>query len=932
MRPLGGWDLELEDGPLEVEAPAHWSSAALEAAAHTGLVVDGSLRTGVDRLAQALSIRALTALKLSPADADALREELFAAIAHQELAFDAALVRSLLSGAEPAASVIGMAWPTDESAGLRAAQAHLQSGARLAILGAPSPAALDALDAFARLAPFYNPADGPIVQVTAPLEGGQEFARRAHGRERRRTSAFAGAKGIDGALAALTAARLRLGPQAPETLKAAAVARAAGALEADLAAALAGRLARHSYSAAADDTALPALALAAAAVGDPSPLLRRTAGTQPVDPQGAFIGLGDAYGAAVSLSAYMGPKSFDAPGLAHVVRLAVIALDAAAGADPGARLMLKPAGLGACVMRAGLSLSSVDGQSAAGALVALVNSSAFAASQELAVARGAAKGGAGRPGKRAGGAVHSAFAEAAAMADALGNDTRRSKQAPRHASLTALCPDPLMAAQLDAGSGGLEPADVFQHVMTDAGARRLLTPAAAAGLAALGLDAEAVSRAACGRRTLFGAPALGHDALRAKGLGETEIEAIEEALGAVYDVSAAIHPAVIGAAFCSDTLGLTSAQQRDLPAALGFSAEDIARANAFAFGFSALGEAAGLNAAQADVFASPTAEARLGLVRACAGMASGAVSLALPAAADPQETAATAGAACLAAGASLVVLQPDALMLPRANEIPSPQVLERTIERIVERPVERIVEKPVEKLVEREADRRRLPDRRKGYIQKASVGGHKVYIHTGEYDDGALGEIFIDMHKEGAAFRSLMNNFAIAISIGLQYGVPLEEFVDAFVFTRFDPAGEVKGNDKVRHATSILDYIFRELAVSYLERDDLAQVDPYDARGDGLQKGAIEAEAAVRFISRGFARGATADNIIMLSPRKKAEPPPAAETRAPAPGAHKPRRAPLDTDVYLNEPCKACGHFTLARDPASGDIVCAACGAVTKEA
>ena len=121
---------------------------------------------------------------------------------------------------------------------------------------------------------------------------------------------------------------------------------------------------------------------------------------------------------------------------------------------------------------------------------------------------------------------------------------------------------------------------------------------------------------------------------------------------------------------------------------------------------------------------------------------------------------------------------------------------------------------------------RRLPHRRKSYTQKAIVGGHKVYLHTGEYEDGRLGEIFIDMHKEGAAFRSLMNNFAIAISVGLQYGVPLEEFVEAFTFTRFEPAGLVIGNDSIKNATSVLDYIFRELAVSYLGRTDLAHVAP----------------------------------------------------------------------------------------------------------
>ena len=140
---------------------------------------------------------------------------------------------------------------------------------------------------------------------------------------------------------------------------------------------------------------------------------------------------------------------------------------------------------------------------------------------------------------------------------------------------------------------------------------------------------------------------------------------------------------------------------------------------------------------------------------------------------------------------------------------------------VAERIVERIIER-----VRLTAEREKLPNRRKGYTQKAVVGGHKVYLRTGEFEDGRLGEIFIDMHKEGAAFRSLMNNFAIAISLGLQYGVPLEEFVEAFTFTRFEPAGYVQGNEAIKNATSILDYIFRELAVSYLDRNDLAHVDP----------------------------------------------------------------------------------------------------------
>ena len=142
-------------------------------------------------------------------------------------------------------------------------------------------------------------------------------------------------------------------------------------------------------------------------------------------------------------------------------------------------------------------------------------------------------------------------------------------------------------------------------------------------------------------------------------------------------------------------------------------------------------------------------------------------------------------------------------------------------------------EKVVEKLVERIVvmrEREKMPDRRKGYTQKAVVGGHKVYLRTGEYDDGRIGEIFIDMHKEGAALRSFINNFAIAVSLGLQYGVPLEEYVDAFTFTRFEPAGPVQGNDSIKYATSILDYVFRELAVSYMSRFDLAHVDPTESQ------------------------------------------------------------------------------------------------------
>jgi ribonucleoside-diphosphate reductase alpha chain len=159
-----------------------------------------------------------------------------------------------------------------------------------------------------------------------------------------------------------------------------------------------------------------------------------------------------------------------------------------------------------------------------------------------------------------------------------------------------------------------------------------------------------------------------------------------------------------------------------------------------------------------------------------------------------------------------------------------------------------------------------------------------------------------------------MNNFAISISIGLQYNVPLEEYVDAFLFTRFEPSGEVKGNETIRHATSILDYIFRELAVSYLGRSDLAQVDPFDVRGDGLSRKANDAESAARLISRGYSRGAAPDNLVMLRPRTVVE---NLRDRREAPKSARPAAA-----GYRADPCSACGHFTVDQGG-----VCAACGA-----
>ena len=261
-----------------------------------------------------------------------------------------------------------------------------------------------------------------------------------------------------------------------------------------------------------------------------------------------------------------------------------------------------------------------------------------------------------------------------------------------------------------------------------------------------------------------------------------------------------------------------------------------------------------------------------------------------------------------------------------------------------------LAEKIVEKIIVKEiikSHREKMPHRRKGYTQKAVVGGHKVYLRTGEYEGGTLGEIFIDMHKEGAGFRAMMNNFAIAISVGLQYGVPLEEFVDAFTFTKFEPAGMVQGNDSIKNATSILDYIFRELAVSYLDRTDLAHVKPQGATFDDIGRGEAEGASNVSEISEsaasrslevlkqisstGYLRKRLPQELVVLQGgqglvaglKLDAKPATTAPAATPAnPGMTARTKAKMQG--YEGEACNECGNYTLVRNGTC--MKCNTCG------
>ena len=257
------------------------------------------------------------------------------------------------------------------------------------------------------------------------------------------------------------------------------------------------------------------------------------------------------------------------------------------------------------------------------------------------------------------------------------------------------------------------------------------------------------------------------------------------------------------------------------------------------------------------------------------------------------------------------------------------------------------VEKIVEKIIVKESSRERLklPERRKGYTQKAIVGGHKVYLRTGEYAEGRLGEIFIDMHKEGAAFRAMMNNFAIAVSVGLQYGVPLEEFVEAFTFTRFEPAGSVQGNDSIKNATSILDYIFRELAVSYLDRTDLAHVKPegevYVDLGKGEMEGKLDfkndekkkennsIEMIRQISSSGYLRKRLPHELLALQAKGEIKKNfdnsnESGEQKSSAEEIQLDQRTKAKLQGYEGDPCDECGNFTLVRNGTC--MKCNTCG------
>jgi ribonucleoside-diphosphate reductase alpha chain len=434
-----------------------------------------------------------------------------------------------------------------------------------------------------------------------------------------------------------------------------------------------------------------------------------------------------------------------------------------------------------------------------------------------------------------------------------------------------IAPTGTIGLVMDCDTTGIEPdfALVKFKKLAGGGYFKIINQSVPAALAALGYGDNAIRAIvdhAVGRGTLAGAPGIDHAALAAKGFGPAQIEKVEAALGSAFDIRFVFNAFTLGEDFVTGTLGVDRAALAepgfDLLRHLGFTKAEIEAANGYVCGTMTLEAAPGLKDEHLAVFdcANPcgktgkrylSVEAHITMMAAAQSFISGAISktINMPNDATIED--------CLAAyelshrlGVKANALYRDGSKLsqPLAAQLIDEDDADEIAEAAPAQRAQIVAEKIVEKIIVREIARGRekLPQRRKGYTQKAVVGGHKVYLRTGEYEDGRLGEIFIDMHKEGAAFRAMMNNFAIAVSVGLQYGVPLEEFVEAFTFTRFEPAGLVTGNDSIKNATSILDYVFRELAVSYLDRTDLAHVEPGGARFDDLGGGEGEGVPNVR--------------------------------------------------------------------------------------
>jgi len=521
----------------------------------------------------------------------------------------------------------------------------------------------------------------------------------------------------------------------------------------------------------------------------------------------------------------------------------------------------------------------------------------------------------------------------------------------RNAQHSVIAPTGTIGLVMDCDTTGVEPdfALVKFKKLAGGGYFKIINQMVPRALQKLGYtdpQIKDISDYATGRGTLEGAPGVSTEALKTKGFDAATLAKLQDGLKSAFDIKFAFNIWALGKEIY-EKLGISDETANnptfDLLTHLGFSKADIEAANNYCCGTMTLEGAPHLKEEHLPVFdcANPcgrigkrflSVESHIRMMAAVQPFVSGAISktINMPNNATVEEckdayllswrlglkaNALYRDGSKLSQPLSAVVLGDDTAEL---LEKPQTEQVVTVTEKIVERIVERFM-----------TDRRKLPNRRTGYTQKASIAGHKIYIRTGDYEDGKLGEIFIDMHKEGAAFRSLMHNFAMAISIGLQYGVPLEEFVEAFTFTRFEPAGFVEGNDRIKMATSVLDYIFRELAINYLGRNDLAhvQIEENDLRpdtigetGDIPQLSADQAELNFEDIDMSTEKEilASNDNIVTFVGK--------AGTATGTTGAVE-ARSQARLKGYQGDACGDCGNFTMVRNGTC--LKCMTCGATS---
>ncbi|MFN3937234.1 MAG: vitamin B12-dependent ribonucleotide reductase [Gemmobacter sp.] len=665
------------------------------------------------------------------------------------------------------------------------------------------------------------------------------------------------------------------------------------------------------------------------------------------------------------------------------------------------------ANIGGLLMNMGLPYDSAEGRALCGALTAIMTGVSYATSAEMAAELGPFPGYAKnrdhmlRVIRNHRAAAHGTPCEAVNVApvpldqsncpdqrlvalaksawdEALSLGERHGY---RNAQATVIAPTGTIGLVMDCDTTGIEPdfALVKFKKLAGGGYFKIINQSVPAALEKLGYRpaeiAEIVAHAV-GHGSLGQAPGINHTSLIGHGFGPREIEKIEAALPSAFDIRFVFNQWTLGEDFCQGTLGIPAEKLNDpgfdLLRHLGFTRAQIEAANDHVCGTMTLEGAPHLKPEHLPVFdcANPcgkkgtrflSVESHIRMMAAAQSFISGAISktINMPnnatiaevlAAYDLSHSLALKANAIYRDGSKLS--QPLAAALVEDDE----EAEEVLATGAPAAKAQVLAEKIVEKVIVREivrSHREKLPERRKGYTQKAIVGGHKVYLRTGEYADGSLGEIFIDMHKEGAGFRAMMNNFAIAVSVGLQYGVPLEEFVEAFTFTRFEPAGMVQGNDSIKNATSILDYIFRELAVSYLDRTDLAHVKPQGASFDELGRGEEEGkrniaevsdEAASRGLevlkqisSTGYLRKRLPQELVVLqggvSGSTALSGGVSAMAMAAEPGHVAVAAVALDARAkariqgYEGDPCGECGNYTLVRNGTC--MKCNTCGATS---